>query len=84
MTDQAIAQVAETPLYQWFAFIERHYQRMKYSDPRWGLAVSFESQPTWVRERLAAAESSPYLELNADLDILTTTAKSIFISTRVT
>jgi ubiquinone/menaquinone biosynthesis C-methylase UbiE len=69
MTEQAIAQVAETPLYQWFAFIERHYQRMKYSDPRWGLAASFESQPNWVSERLGAAESSPYLELNTDLDI---------------
>ena len=69
MADQAIAQVAETPLYQWFAFIERHYQRMKYSDPRWGLAANFESQPEWVRERLADADSSPYLELNAHLAI---------------
>jgi len=69
MADQAIAQISQTPLYQWFAFIERHYQRMKYSDPRWGLAASFESRPEWVRERLAAAESSPSLELNPNLPI---------------
>ncbi|MBM3408858.1 MAG: class I SAM-dependent methyltransferase [Betaproteobacteria bacterium] len=69
MADQAIAQISQTPLYQWFAFIERHYQRMKYSDPRWGLAANFESRPEWVRERLAAAESSPYLELNPTLPI---------------
>ena len=58
MTDQAINQVAQTPLYQWFAFIERHYQRMKYSDPRWGLAASFESQPDGVRERLEIGRAS--------------------------
>lgn len=69
MADQAITQVSQTPLYQWFAFIERHYQRMKYSDPRWGLAARFEAAPEWVRERLAAADDSAYLELNPDLDI---------------
>lgn len=67
--DQAIAQVSQTPLYQWFAFVERHYQRMKYSDPRWGLAATFEQCEDWVRERLAAADSSPWLELNPQLPI---------------
>ena len=67
MADQAIAQVSQTPLYQWFAFIERHYQRMKYSDPRWGLAARFEADPEGVRARLSAADSSPYLELDPDL-----------------
>jgi ubiquinone/menaquinone biosynthesis C-methylase UbiE len=67
--DQAIAEVSRTPLYRWFAFIERHFQRMKYSDPRWGLAVTFESCPQWVRDKLKAAESSEALELNAMIPV---------------
>jgi ubiquinone/menaquinone biosynthesis C-methylase UbiE len=68
-TDEAIARVADTPLYRWYAFIERHYQRMKYSDPRWGLAATFEAHPEWVRAELEGAEDSPLLELNSDLPI---------------
>jgi ubiquinone/menaquinone biosynthesis C-methylase UbiE len=68
-TDQAIAQIAGRPLYRWFAFIERHYQRMKYSDPRWGLAATFESNPQWVQAQLAGAEETGLLELDPELTI---------------
>ncbi len=67
--DQAISEVSRTTLYQWFSFIERHFQRMKYSDPRWGLAQTFEQAPDWVRARLAAADQSAWLELDPALDI---------------
>jgi ubiquinone/menaquinone biosynthesis C-methylase UbiE len=68
-TDQAISKVAQTSLYRWFAFIERHYQRMKYSDPRWGLAATFEAHPDWVREQLSGADNNPLLELDPALPI---------------
>lgn len=67
--DQAIAEVSQTSLYQWFAFIERHFQRMKYSDPRWGLAATFEACPEWVKNKLTAADSCTALELDPALAI---------------
>lgn len=68
-TDEAINQIAQTPLYRWYAFIERHYQRMKYSDPRWGLARTFDSHPDWVAQQLDGAERTGLLELDPDLAI---------------
>lgn len=67
--DQAIADVSRTPLYRWFAFVERHFQRMKYSDPRWGLAVTFEACPEWVQRKLRAAQTSAALELDPELEV---------------
>lgn len=69
LADQAIAEVSRTPLYRWFAFIERHFQRMKYSDPRWGLATTFETYPEWVQRKLKAAETSAALELDPTLEV---------------
>ena len=67
--DEAIAKVSGTTLYHWFEFIERHDQRMKYSDPRWGLAATFEACPEWVRAQIAAAGGSRFLELDPALPI---------------
>ncbi len=60
-------QVQELPLYHWFCFIERHYQRMKYSDPRWGLAAALSARPEWVAEQLHPARDSAYLRLRPEL-----------------
>ena len=50
--EAAGATVAASPLYHWFCFIERHYQRMKYSDPRWGLATALALRPDVVDQRM--------------------------------
>lgn len=67
--EEAGALVADSATYRWFGFIERHFQRMKYSDPVWGLAAAFEADPEGVREQLRAAESSRYLQLDPALQV---------------
>ena len=66
-SDQAGRAVQDLPLYHWFCFIERHYQRMKYSDPRWGLAAALSARPEWVAEQLHPARDSAYLRLRPEL-----------------
>ena len=61
--------VEDLPLYHWFCFIERHYQRMKYSDPRWGLAAALSARPDWVAEQLHPAQDSAYLRLRPELPL---------------
>ena len=68
-SEQAGEQVSATPLYHWFCFIERHYQRMKYSDPRWGLAMALSQRSDWVNEQLHPASDSPLLKLNPAMPI---------------
>lgn len=68
-SEQAGEQVSAMPLYHWFCFIERHYQRMKYSDPRWGLAMALTQRAEWVNEQLHPASDSPWLKLNPALPI---------------
>lgn len=60
-------QVQELPLYRWFCFIERHYQRMKYSDPRWGLATALSARGDWVQAQLHPAQDSAWLKLDPEL-----------------
>jgi ubiquinone/menaquinone biosynthesis C-methylase UbiE len=71
VTDSAEAgqAVEELPLYHWFCFIERHYQRMKYSDPRWGLAAALSARPDWVAEQLHPPQDSAYLRLRPELPL---------------
>lgn len=71
ITDSAAAGalVADSALYRWFSFIERHYQRMKYSDPRWGLAVALEADPASTAARLHPPVDSALLELHPELPI---------------
>jgi len=59
--------VADSATYQWFAWIERHFQRMKYSDPRWGLVAAMYGRSEAVAEALAAADDSRRLELDPAL-----------------
>ncbi len=68
-SDQAGQAVEDLPLYHWFCFIERHYQRMKYSDPRWGLAAALSARPGWVAEQLHPAQDSAYLRLRPELPL---------------
>ena len=68
-SEQAGDQVSDMPLYHWFCFIERHYQRMKYSDPRWGLAKALSQRSDWVNEQLHPASDSPWLKLNPAMPI---------------
>ena len=63
------SQVQDLPLYHWFCFIERHYQRMKYSDPRWGLAAALSARPEWVNAQLHPAQDSRWLKLDPALKI---------------
>lgn len=69
ITDSQTAgeQVQSLALYHWFCFIERHYQRMKYSDPRWGLAAALSQRSDWVNEQLHPAQDSGHLKLNPGL-----------------
>lgn len=71
ITDSAAAGalVADSALYRWFCFIERHYQRMKYSDPRWGLAVALEADPASTAAQLHPPVDSALLELHPELPI---------------
>ena len=71
VTDSAAAgaRVADTALYQWYCFIERHYQRMKYSDPRWGLAAALEADPASTAAQLHPPVDSALLELHPELPI---------------
>ena len=66
-SEAAGRQVQDLPLYHWFCFIERHYQRMKYSDPRWGLAVALSSRPEWVNAQLHPEQDSRWLKLDPAL-----------------
>lgn len=59
--DDVAAILEPDPLYQYYAWLERHIQRAKYSG-RWGLAPSFE------RERPSVAPEAP-LELNPNIPI---------------
>jgi SAM-dependent methyltransferase len=67
--EEAGAQVSDLPLYHWFCFIERHYQRMKYSDPRWGLATALSQRPDWVAAQLHPASDSESLKLHPELPV---------------
>jgi len=71
ITDSAAAGalVADSALYRWFCFIERHYQRMKYSDPRWGLVVALKADPESTAAQLHPAVDSAVLELHPELPI---------------
>ncbi|UCE30691.1 MAG: methyltransferase domain-containing protein [Burkholderiales bacterium] len=67
--EAAGALLSDSATYRWFGFVERHFQRMKYSDPQWGLAAAFERDPEGVARALAAAEGSRYLTLDPELAI---------------
>ena len=67
--EEAGAQVSELPLYHWFCFIERHYQRMKYSDPRWGLATALAQRPDAVQAQLHPPTDSAGLKLHPDMPV---------------
>ncbi|HKZ72701.1 MAG TPA: class I SAM-dependent methyltransferase [Steroidobacteraceae bacterium] len=70
---RTVAQVAEVledlTLYQYFAWLERHLQRMKYSG-RYGLARYYDERRAECLSKLgAAAPDDPMLELNPDLEL---------------
>ncbi len=67
--EEAGALVSELPLYHWFCFIERHYQRMKYSDPRWGLATALAQRPDAVQARLHPPSDSAVLKLDPEMPV---------------
>ncbi len=55
--------IGRTTLYPFYAWFERHLQRMKYSG-RFGLVPHFESQREALETRLAQANELPNLELD--------------------
>ena len=60
---EAQALLETTSLYPFYAWFERHLQRMKYSG-RLGLVPHFESEREALEARLAQADSLPFLELD--------------------
>jgi len=60
---EAHALIGDAPLYQFYAWYERHLQRMKYSG-RFGLVPHFETEREALEAKLAEADTLENLELD--------------------
>lgn len=64
--DAAAKIMADSPLYQYFAWLERHLQRFKYAG-RYGLHTTFAARRAHAMEQLRAKSTNDLLELDPAL-----------------
>ena len=65
--DDVAALMADSTLYRWFSFLERHIQKEKYSASRWGLIAQWLREADRLDERLAPATDRVALDPRAAL-----------------
>jgi ubiquinone/menaquinone biosynthesis C-methylase UbiE len=57
------------PLYAWFGWLERHLQRLKYSDPEFGLVAAVDRQRDQLLGALDSVEPGEQLRLDPTLEL---------------
>ena len=68
--EQADAALRDDPLYGYYAWLERHIQRMKYSHPDYGLKASFARNRAAVEARLSGRDGGTVpLQLDPAMEI---------------
>ena len=67
-TFAAAEQMMDGSLYAWYGWLERHLQRLKYSDPVHGLVATVRRQEDSLKQALQSQPESKYLKLNPDIE----------------